>query len=79
MLRFGLLPEGEIIRSPLVALAVQCPGPFEGVVQGTAGKDTVVVVPVVFLNVEIYRSVGDVCISCIEYPLYGLDLLDDVA
>ena len=77
--RLGLLPKGEIVRSLLVALSVKCACSFTGVVQSAPGKDSVVVILVVFLHVKVHGSVGDVGVACVQNLLDGLDLLDDVS
>ena len=79
VLRFGLLPEGEVERSPLVALPVQDPCSLHRVVQIAAGQDTVGMGAVVFLDIEIDASVADVGVTRIQNLLHGLDLFDDVA
>ena len=78
MLRLGFLPQGEVERSVLVALAVQRARPFESRVQAAPGKDAVAVVFVVFLHVEIHGAVADIGITGIKDLLDGFDLLDDV-
>ena len=76
---FSLFPKGEIVRSPLVTLAVQRPGSFQGVVKVTARKHTIMMLFIVFLNVEIHGTVRDVGVARLEDLLDGLYLFDDVA
>ena len=79
VLRLRLLPEGEVVRSALVTLTVQLTGAFQRCLKGTAGKDAVVVVLVVFLYVEVHAAVALVGISGGKDLLNGLNLLYDVA
>ena len=78
MLRLGFFPEGEVIRRVLVALAVKHPCPLERSVEVTPRQDAVMMMFVVFLHVEIHRTVADVCIPCIQDLLDRFDLLHDV-
>ena len=79
MLGRGLLPEGEIHRAVLVLLAVQRARVLDYVVEVAARETPVVVFAVVFLDVEVYRSVRDVGVACVEDTLDELDLLDYVS
>ncbi len=79
VLRFGFLPEGEVERSPFVALPVQDSRPLHRVVQIAAGQDAVRMGAVVFLDIEIDAPVADVGVTRIQNLLHGFDLFDDVA
>ena len=78
VLRLSLFPERKIVRSLLVALTVQISGALAGVVQGTPGKDSVMMILVVLLDIEIDGTVGNVGIARVQNLLDGLDLLDYV-
>ena len=79
MLRFSLLPKSKVEGSAFVPLTVKAAGAFLGVFQIASGKDSVMEVAVVFLHVEINAAVALVGVTCIEYLLHGLDLLEYVA
>ena len=79
VLRLGLLPEGEVVGSLLVALSVEAAGAFEGGVKGAAAQDSVVMVGIVFLHVEVDAAVALVCIARCQYLLHRLYLLHYVA
>ena len=57
MLRLSLFPYCKVIRGFFVALSVKAAGALERVVEIASAQNTVVVVGVVFCNVEIYASV----------------------
>ena len=78
MLRLCLFPECKVIRSTFVALAVKAAGAFQGCLQGAAGKDAVIVVTVVFLDIEVDAAVTLVGITGCKDFLDGLYLLNDV-
>ena len=76
---FGLLPEREVVGVALVGLSVEAAGAFERVFEVAAGEHSVVVVGVIFLDVEVHASVAFVGVAGVQDLLYGLDLLDYVA
>ena len=79
MLGLGLFPQGEVVRGVFVTLSVQAAGPFQGGLQRTSGQHSVIVVPVVFLHVEIHRPVALVGVTGRQDGLDHLDLFDDMA
>src|SRR5574344_73451 len=79
MLRLRLFPEREVIRRPLVALSVQRPCTFKGVIKITAGKYAVMEIPVIFLDIEIDAAVAFVGIAGRKNLLYCLNLLDNMS
>ena len=79
MLGCCLLPEGEVVRVVLVALAIELAGVGDDVVEVAARETTIVVVLVVLLDIEVDRAVRLVGISRLEDALNHLNLLDDVA
>ena len=79
MFGFGLLPEGEVVGVALVGLAVKAARALERVFEIASGKHSVMIVPIVFLHIEIHASVAHVGVSRIENLLHRLYLLYDVA
>ena len=78
VLRLGLLPKGEVEGGVLVSLAVQAAGAFQGVVQVSAAQNTVMVVLVVLLHIEIDGAVALISIPGRQNLLDSLYLLDDM-
>ncbi len=78
MLRSGLLPEGEIERVALLVLPVERTGGVAQLVDVASGKLAVAMVFVVFLNVEVDRTLADIGISGFKYPLDVFYLLYDM-
>lgn len=74
----GLFPQSEVVGVAFVALAVQFAGVGHDVVEIAARKTAVVVVGVVFFDVEIDRAVRYIGVAGIENPLYERDLFDDM-
>ena len=62
-----------------VVLSVKDAGPFPCLVESSSRQDAVPVDPVVFLHIEIYGPVADVCISGIQDFLYESNLFDDMS
>ena len=79
MLRLSLFPEGKVKRSALVALSVKAAGAFQGIIEIASGKDPVVMVLVVFRDIEVDAAVADVGVASIQYLLDSLYLLDNVS
>ena len=79
MLRLCAFPESEVDRITFFILSVQCAGSIQHIVDVASGKNTVIMIFVVFLHVEVNGTFAFVSISVIQYFLYQFDLLDDMA
>ena len=82
--RCGMLPEREVAFVALFVLCGQCPGRLQLIVQHTTTQHTirhafVLEIPMIFLHVEIDRSVNDIGISVCNDPLDHHDLLHNMA
>ncbi len=79
MLRRSLLPKGKVERIAFLLLSVEFTGRRKQILDISSGKLAVVMVAVVFLHIEIDRSVAFIGISGVEYLLDILYLLDNMA
>ena len=78
MLGCSLLPEGKVVRVTLIALTIELASVGHDILKVTTRKDTIAVLLVIFLNVEVDRAIRLVGIALVEDALHELDLLDDV-
>ncbi len=79
MLGSRLLPQREVVGVALVRLSVQLARIGHDIFEIAAREASVVVFSVVFLDVEVDRSVRNVGIAVRKDPFHELDLLDDVS
>ena len=79
MLGGGFFPESEVKRVALLLLPVESAGGGEEVFYVAAGKFAIIMVAVILLHIEIYRSVAFVGISGAENLFHIFYLLYDMA
>ena len=79
MLWRSLLPEGEVSLVLLLADTSQFAALVDDVLQVTSGEDTVLMILVILLDIEVDRAVALVGIAIVEDFLYQFLLLDDMA
>ena len=72
-------PEREVQGLVLVILTVKLTGAADHVFEVPAGQDAVMMLAIVFTDIEIYRAVAHVCESCVQNFLYQSYLLHDMA
>ena len=79
MFRLCLLPESKVACIALLVLSVELACRFKQLVDITSGKDTIVELLGIFLDIEIDTTFAHISIASIENLLHIGNLLDDVA
>ena len=78
MLRLCLLPQSEVCLVLLLAYSLQSTALVNDILKATTREDTILMVFVVFLDIEIYTAIALIGISVVQDLLYQLLLLYDM-
>ena len=79
MLGRSFLPQGKVHLIALLTHSIKFTAIIDDIIKISSGKNTILMVFVIFLNVEIYRTVALIGISICHNLLHEFFLLDDMS